>query len=60
MRIPISLVLSVTETSIIFITPTPPTKSDMDAIPARSMARAFDISFAVLSFSSLVAAFIRL
>jgi hypothetical protein len=29
---PISLVLSVTDTSIIFITPIPPTKSDIAAI----------------------------
>ena len=33
--IPISLVLSVTETSIIFITPIPPTANDMPAIPPR-------------------------
>ena len=33
---PISLVLSVTETSIIFITPIPPTANEMPAIPPRS------------------------
>ena len=35
--VPISLVLSVTETSIIFIIPIPPTRSEIAAIPARSI-----------------------
>ncbi|MEI6673268.1 MAG: hypothetical protein WCL02_08400 [bacterium] len=36
LRIPISFILSVTETNIIFITPIPPTKSEIAAIHARS------------------------
>ena len=37
LRIPISRVLSETDTSIIFITPIPPTRSDMAAIPPRKI-----------------------
>ena len=36
MRIPISCVRSVTETSMMFMIPMPPTRSEMDATPARS------------------------
>ena len=37
-RIPISFVLSVTDTNIIFIMPIPPTSKDTDAIEANKIA----------------------
>ena len=46
LRIPISLVRSVTDTSMIFMTPTPATSREMPAIPPRSM----DI-MAIMEFS---------
>ena len=39
MRSPISRVRSVTETSMMFMIPIPPTRSDTDAMAARRMVR---------------------
>ena len=50
-RMPISLVLSVTDTSIIFIIPIPPTNRDTDAIAPRriDMVRAEDLIVSCIS-----------
>lgn len=49
LRVPISLVRSVIETSIIFITPIPPTKREMPAINAIAME-----TVSIMSFMELV------
>ena len=45
--IPISRVLSVTDTNIMFIIPMPPTSSEIAAIPPRAMERIWEIELAV-------------
>ena len=51
-RIPISFVLSVTDTSIIFIIPIPPTNSDTDAIEPKSIAMVLADDFIVSCISA--------
>ena len=50
-RMPISRVRSVTETSMIFIIPMPPTKSETDAILASSIVRISVVAVAVFAMS---------
>ena len=51
MRMPISRVRSVTETSMMFMIPMPPTRSDTPAIAASSVVRVFDVCEAVSMIS---------
>ena len=52
MRMPISRVRSVTDTSMMFMMPMPPTRSDTPAIAARSVVRVFEVSDAVSMISA--------
>ena len=47
-RIPTSRVRSVTDTSMMFIIPIPPTSSETDAMPARSSVNVCVVSFRML------------
>ena len=49
LRSPISRVRSVTETSMMFITPMPPTSSDSAAMPVSRMVSVLDTEVAVAS-----------
>ena len=50
-RMPISRVLSVTDTSMMFMMPMPPTSSDTPAIAASSVVRVLEVWDAVLMIS---------
>jgi hypothetical protein len=54
MRNPISRVRSVTETSMMFMIPMPPTSSDTPAMPARSAVMVCVVSRRTLAISSIV------
>ena len=54
MRNPISRVRSVTETSMMFMIPMPPTSSDTPAMPARSAVIVWVVSLLTLAISSIV------
>ena len=51
MRMPISRVRSVTETSMMFMMPMPPTSSEMLAMEASRMVSTWVVSWAVLAMS---------
>ena len=53
LRIPISRVRSVTDTSMIFIMPMPPTTSEMAAMPARMQTIMFTMEFMLSSISAM-------
>ena len=55
MRMPISRVRSVTETSMMFMMPMPPTSSEIDAIAASSP----DITFVVLDAAVAISVWLR-
>ena len=53
-RMPISRVRSVTDTSMMFMMPMPPTSSDTAAMLASSVVMTFEVASAVLAISSWV------